>query len=408
MLSIVSNSGPASISMSYIFAWNVEEYISVSKTFQWHVGEGPLFWYRIEWGNPINPDCLPATCTSGISVCSIVPPGCDCTPPPPPACPPGECQVCEQCEVWYVLATSVADLCSRLNKECCNRNMYHKKIFKKIEKYDRPALCCDVAKYIENNIIIEDRYFNVNYFECECISWIDPCDPKWPGGGGRFITPCDSDTPKNPCSPSTVSQFTVFGFTNPSVPTKPGFNMNDIKMMTPQVDEIITKCGILPSNLKLKHNLAKANHLKQFLARNKLKLQEEVDLVYSKSSNSWQNVVHLNGHDEKWTIVFSWLCSDDGDAGNFGWRSDIHISKTINSKKQNARIRAAFTSHGMLDGKNLFGVNFNYNTTTNKVTARQPVIVKNKTMYDEIGMFSGGDWVKDPYLTVNVSVDKKG
>lgn len=403
MISIVSNSGPSTISMSYSFAWNVEEYISVSKTFQWHVGEGPLFWYKIEWTKSI---CTPNDCSPGVSVCSIVPPDCDCTPPSISECPTGECQLCDQCEIWHVLATSVSDLCSRLNKECCNRKPPG--VFKKVSKYDRPALCCDVARYIQNDHIIEDKYIEVDYCECECVKYLDPCDTKC---GGRVIAPCDFDNPANPCSPSAISASLqagqLFGLPKIDVSTKSGFNMNDIKMMIPQVDAVVTKCGIIPSNLKLKHNLAKTHHLKEFIARNKLKFQDEVDLVYSKTSNSWQHVVHLNGHDEKWTIVFSWICSDDGDSGNFGWKSDTHISKQVGTSKHNTRVYASFASHGMLDGKNLFGVNFNYNTSTNKVTARQPVIVKNKNMYDGIHLFTG-DWVKDPYLTMNISIDKKG
>ena len=401
MVSIISNSGPGTINMTYEFAWNILSYTSVSKTFQWLVGEGPLYWYKIEWGNPVNKDCLPGQCVpavEGISTCSIVPKDCYdgqgrlCYPdPPPPECPPGECQICDQCEVWHVLAAGLDDLCFRLNTETCNRNM-HGKVFKKVQKYDRPALCCDVSKVSD----ITDKYIDIDYCsECNCISWVDPCDPTC--AGKMRGTPCDSDTTAS-LSSGVQQNLEMFGLARLNVPTKSGFNMNEIKIMKPEEDAVITKCGILPSNLKLNHNLARASVLKEFLGRNKLKLDQEIDLVYSKTSNSWQKVIHLNGHKESWIILFSWACLGDD------WKSDIHISKHVGTTKQNTKILTLL--HGKTSNDSL-EVNFDYNTTTNKVTTKQAILVKNKTMHDEIGLFQG-EWSKNPYLTLNITVNKKG
>src|SRR5688572_11981887 len=123
-LVVISNSGPASINISRTFAFNVEEYISTSKTFEWWVGEGPLYWWKIEWKKPI---CPPQQCVPSGTDCSIIPSNCGvCTPAsdgPVPLCPEGvvadpkygmdlNC-FCDGCEIWHMLATSIQDLCAR-------------------------------------------------------------------------------------------------------------------------------------------------------------------------------------------------------------------------------------------------------------------------------------------------------
>jgi len=398
-LVVISNSGPTSLDISRSFAFNVEEYISTSKTFEWFVGEGPLFWWRIEW-KPINVNCPPNTCSGTsvpeISVCSITPTDCDCSPPSFS----GEQR---NCEIWHMLATSINDLCARINKECCGRKPPG--VFSKVYKYDRPALCCDVNKYLASGIPIKDKYVEVDFCVCECVNWVDPCDC------GNIHVPCDEDT-KRDCSPSAISEIMseipLFGLPKIMVASKPGFDISGLQVMKPQVDVIMTKCGMLPSNLKLKHNLGQCSVIKEFLARNQLKLQDQLDLVYGKTNDSWQKTIHFNGHNEKWTLLFEWACSNEFEAGNYNWKSQLHISRQIGTnKKQNTRILVGLSSHGTIDGRNLFGVNYNYNTVTNKVTTIQPVHVKMKNMHDEIGLFRG-NWTKDPYLTFTVSVDKKG
>ena len=374
------NSGPPTFSIVKDFSWNIENYIQCSKTFEWRVGEGPLFWYRIEWKEPL---CPPGDCNPTISECSFTPTpiNCDCTPVVSSE---------EIYEIWHMLATSVNDLCRRLNRECCNRFLSKKKVIKSVWQYDRPALCCDVEKYIASNISITDTYTAIDFCVCECVSWVDPCDC------GTINQPCDDDVPYAPCGSDSISIITqgMFGIPQIKIPTRPGFNVNDIQIMKPQLDFIITKCGIFPSSLKLKHNLAQVSVLKEFILRNKLKLSEEFELVYSKDNDSWQKVIHLNGHDEKWTIVFTWSCSDD-------IILDVNVNKQFVSKKQNTKIRFYFNSYDVLDGKKLTKIDFNYNTKTDKIMVGQSVDVKSKTIYDEIGLFRG-DWLKNPYLKVEI------
>jgi hypothetical protein len=117
------------------------------------------------------------------------------------------------------------------------------------------------------------------------------------------------------------------------------------------------------------------------LTRNHLKLADELDLTYT--NGAWQKTVHLNGHEEKWTILLSW-------GGN-------KLDTNISNGKQNTRILAEFASHD----KNLTDVNFNYNTETDKVIVKQPAVAKTHSIRDAIGLFKG-NWRKDPYLTFNV------
>jgi len=245
--------------------------------------------------------------------------------------------------------------------------------------------------YILNGIPITDQYIEVDFCECECVSWVDPCDCGW------FVTPCQDDVPFQPCTPPSVlaqlSTGILYGLPKIEVNTKPGFNMNDIAIMKPQVDSVATKFGVIPSTLKLGHNLAKASVLKEFLSRNKLKLNEEMDLVYSKTSNSWQKVVHLNGHDEKWTLVFSLAVSDL-------WKFDVHIVKEAGGRKYNTRVMAGYVPKGTFDG-----INVNYNTNANKMSLKQNGMIKNQTMKDEIGLFHG-EWAKNPYLKLDIIIKK--
>ena len=390
---ITTNSGPTTVDQTYNFEWNIEQYLQTPKLLTWNVGEGPLWWYKIEWKIPL---CPPHDCTPSISVCEVLQPcpKCDEAPHIPP-CPPGQCQICdgptpaacptENCEVWHVQATSVIDLCRRLNRECCNRFLYKKKVFKKVYKYDRPALCCDVDMFIIKGIPMTDCYIEVDFCSCECVSWVDPCDC------GYYITPCQDDVPFHPCTPPSVLNQLSTGilWAMPPIETDPGFSMNNIAIMQPEEDIIETKFGMVPSNLTLRHNLENASVLKEFLARNKVKVGD-LDLVYSKASKAWQKVVHLKGHNEKWTLAFSWEQLADV------WNLDINI----NNGKLKTRIQTSYVPRGVFDAANL-----DYNTVNNKVTLKQQAMIKKQMVHDEIGLFKG-NWLKNPHLKFDII--KKG
>ena len=127
------------IEFSKIFEWNVEDTLELTQDFEWNAGEGPLFWWRVEFRPGA---CPPNVCSESISDCTFMGPAslpcCDVE------CPPDNC-ISTDTEIWNVLATSAEHVCERLTLENCNRKP--KGFIKRLQRYQRPALCCDVKKF---------------------------------------------------------------------------------------------------------------------------------------------------------------------------------------------------------------------------------------------------------------------
>lgn len=129
-ISIVS-----SISEAQMFEWNVLSTIQISKIFEWGVGDGPLFWFRVE-SVPAN------TCPSLNLDCGYV-------------------------EVHNVLATDVDQLCERLV------DMKFNKTIASVKKWSVPALQCDVEKGMRDGIDYNCPSFSdVDFCVAECMGFI--------------------------------------------------------------------------------------------------------------------------------------------------------------------------------------------------------------------------------------------
>jgi hypothetical protein len=381
------------VNMSYTFEFHVEEYIQCSKTFEWFVGDGPLYWYRIEWKNP---KCPPRSCDPEATTCSVTPTTCTECNQAQDTC------TCGTGEVWHVLATSMQHLCVRLNTECCMRPPKGK-VFKKVQKYDRPALCCDVDRFIEEQKEMTDQYIDVNFCECGCVSWVDPCDC------GDIYVPCDEDVPAAPClsvssQESTLSTIMLFGLPQMAAASHPGFAAESIKVMEPKLGVVPTKCECdLPSTLVLKHNLQQTAVLKEFLGRYKQNLGDVFELGYSKHNDCWQKIVHLAGGEEKWRVLTEWSCVADVIPGKFGWKLNILVTKEKGGKSQKTKIVLQFAPE--FDKRKSFGVNFSLNTKSQTALSnRQPVLLRSRLIQDEIGLFKGS-WGNELKIAVE---GKKG
>lgn len=271
------------ISMSKLFQWNIEESIDISKTFEWSVGTGPLYWFRVEFTQGI---CLPNMCLDTPS-CVFLGSDQHC------------CSVISttsiNSEIWHVLATGVDHLCDRLNQECCNRRPQG--FIRKVQKYLRPALCCDVEKMLASNIPISDEYIDVNYRVCECANFIDPCEQV-------IFFPCSN----TPCSTIGVTPFT---FTQ-------GFQIEELK---PIINKVKCFSGLVPSLIKVTHNLGKL--FGGFLKRNNLTLVNEFSLIYSKNSDSWKSSTHLTGYGEDYVILLELISLQSNN-----WRFNLQINKS--------------------------------------------------------------------------------
>lgn len=427
----LSNISVSNISMDRMFEWCVLSYISVSQTYEWHVGEGPLFWYRIEWKKSppacdstlisytdliniavVKGDIIPnktkvgekngqpvlfedqSSCdgqvklvdvSTGLVWVEVV----DCGNSGHHHCPKPKCDCHKLTEVWHMLATSVPHLCQRILQECQG---WHGKVIAKLQKFDRPALCCDVDRWTEYGLMasVTDTYKNVPYKElctCDCASFIDPCKCNNVAHGMSVVPPQE---PK----------LRIFGINQPVADIDKGFKISDLKVVERKQQDVLTKCcGLVPANLKLKHNLNSSHELNQFLSRKKLTLPESFEILFAENTGAWQKTYHLEHGNEKWTFLFDWSCTDQYDPGNYGWKYHLYVKRQIDRRIYNTRIMLIFASHGTLDKDNLLSISFNVNVHNNAAAVSQPVAVKYKIMTDEIGLFK-----KDPYFVSSINV----
>ncbi len=354
----------APVSITKTFRWNVEDDLNLEKTFSWKVGEGPLFWFRVEWKDPI---CPPRACEPSITECSVTETECDCSVTEAPS---------STKLIWHVLATSVSHLCERLNTEPCLR-VPEGMVFKTVEQYGTPALCCDIAAYKTADIFMDDGFVDVDFCECECVSWVDPCDCD------DIHTPCDASTPS-------------FSFAMmPQPMSKPGFKLENLAVTKPITKSIEVNGIKLPSVIKMKHNLNRIEALS--------KLPDFITLTYNESSDAWQNTIHLNRSDEKWTVYADWQRVKSVKTND--WKFNLYVSRIKHNSTDNTRLRIEFATYGLTEGDKPFDISFTMNTKNNSVAVINSVVVKSQKLYDGINLFEG-KWQKDPHLIVGFNSEK--
>ena len=271
------------------FEYNVEAFITNSKDFSFYVGEGPLYWYRIDWYPSI---CTINTCEdftpiiSYIEVpncpyeiiedCLILPPDCPCDP----ICHPKDC-IRRDVEIWHMLATGVTHLCERINQECCNRKPPG--FMRRVRQYTRPALCCDVP-YPASDAI--DTYVDVDFLNCECGNLVDPCI-------ARFVYPCHI----NRCGihgPVFVGDDPIPANTIKLTEDILGYPVKPIAEVIP-----VPKIEILPT----KPAIPEIIHCSYDIVK-----PDIVDLYHNKEHKAWQGVKSY----KDWKFIFEWIPSLDG------------------------------------------------------------------------------------------------
>ena len=292
----------SSFNESRKFKWNVETAVQNALSCSYFVGEGPLYWYRIDWYPSVSichtPSCAslspiinflsPPNCPYDIvESCIILPPTCSCSV----SCIPGTC-ISQTVEVWHMLATSVPHLCERINQECCHRRPPG--YMRRVRQYMRPALCCDVAK-----IGAVDQYVDVSFLACECGNLIDPCI-------ATVIYPCSINycgihgSVSSTTTPSSI-KMTLDLLGHLPIPIEVTAEPEKVEMIAPKTPKLnfVNKYGnSIPELIKCGHNLADVNILKDFLKSNKLRF-DSLDLYYNKSLNSWYGMKIL----KDWKIV---------------------------------------------------------------------------------------------------------
>lgn len=366
------------IDESMDFQFNIEAFVTLSCTFQYYVGEGPLYWYRIDWypSNCPAPSCASISPTISyiepncpyeiIDNCIIMEPECPCDI----SCTPGECFT-NTVEVWHMLATSVEHLCERINQECCGRKPPG--FMRYVKQYMRPALCCDV----EVNGPGTDEYLDVDFVKCECGNLIDPCI-------ARVIYPCYI----NRCGingpafegPDPVPVETI-KFTSDILGHSPVMLMEDMDLGVIQPIELeppkpIKKFGpTTPEIIHCTHNLGEANLFSDYLKRTKEQFSN-IDLFYNSEYKTWQGTKTF----KDWKFILEWIPSQQSEkAGNI-----YNLNLFVTNKNLKSKLFLVVRTDSFLNDKSNFEIDVDFNLRAGNI---KKSVLQSKLMHDDIGIF---------------------
>jgi len=361
------------------FQFNIEGSITLSCTFPYSVGEGPLYWYKIDWYPSLCPSAMCMSISPEIELtapncpydikdnCIIMPPICDCEP----SCTPGDC-VTRTVEVWHMLATSVEHLCERINQECCSKKPPG--FMRSVKQYMRPALCCDV----EVNGPGIDNYKDVDFIKCQCGNLVDPCIARiiYP----CYINRCGINGPAfegpDP-TPIPVEQMTFTGNLlghNPLM-IAPSFEFmfQPIELESP-IKPTHRFGSTVPEIIHCYHNLYECNLFKDFLRRTKNQFNN-IDVYYNNEYKTWQGTKNFR----EWKFILEWIPSQSEKAG-----SAYGFNIFVENKNLRSKLFLNVKLESFLNNKNKFEIDLNLDT---KKWVLNNAILQSKIIHDDIGIF---------------------
>ena len=339
------------ITQTASFSWNIENSVNNTMNFQYYVGEGPLYWFRIDW---YNTGCPSATCISTTPIISYIAPNCpyeivDTCLILPPNCTPIQPTPSTH-EVWHMLATSVIHLCERINQECCNR--IPTGYIRRVQQYMQPALCCDVAA------TAVDQYVDVDFVNCECGNLVDPsiatvvypCYVNQCGINGPAYTGEDLPPISTIKFAPDILDFLPMALAVSTTPV-------DIAVIPPvQNTKIANRFGLpIPNILHCKHNLSDFSILKSDRIH-----FPPIDLLYDNKLWRASQVV------KNWKLLVEWQPVDSG------YNLNLSIEKKSNKL---ARSRISLKVKSKVDLNNGLDI------------LSKNSIVQSKLVNDEIGLF---------------------
>jgi len=173
---------------------------------------------------------------------------------------------------------------------------------------------------------------------------------------------------------------------------------------------ITSNCGCdpTPNRLKLSHNLNSCYVLGNFLTRNNLSLSKQINLIYNDNDNTWRASLHFRGigsnTSERWAVLLEWGCSDE--IGSFAlgeqiWRFSLLAKRTLTTGTAETRVLFTFPINAVCSDDRI-AFSFSINTNTRTVASPVGIISRDTLIYDEIGLFVGKAWDKNPILKINV------
>lgn len=188
------------------------------------------------------------------------------------------------------------------------------------------------------------------------------------------------------------------------------------------------ECELVPVVVEIKHNLDDTNKLSQFLTRNGFSLSSVLSLIYNSVNRSWQVNQHYRGvgedgnSTEVWTILIEWACATDvggvdvgevrrtgeTDLGAEVWKFGIYIKrKNIDTGEDfDTRVLMAFIPEEVCPPGLSLVFSFMLNTETKTIietTSASNINGQLNVCFDNIGLFKSLEWVRDPYLEVEIS-----
>ncbi len=355
------------------FKWNVEATVTTTMDFEYYIGEGPLYWFRIEWHQrncPQQPcaDMTPYISNTAVNCpyeiidnCIILPPECPCPP----------CVPCEKVEIWHMLATSVNHLCERINQECCNAKPQSSYYITRVQQYLKPALCCDVDR-----IGGSDEYADVSFINCECGNLVDPCLAKviYPCYVNRcgINGPAFDGGPQPPISiiklaPDLLSHLPEAIESEVIAPIPPLVTKTAAAMK-------INKFGpTIHESIVCQTNLGEVGNFGDYLKRNRLTC-DALNLYYKNSLNVWHGSKTL----KDWKLSVEWSPLEKR-----GYKLNISLDNNNKSTKFNFIVK----SENLVNNKGQLDINIDYVPTTDKIAVKNGTL-QSKVIKDDLGLLS--------------------
>jgi len=194
----------------------------------------------------------------------------------------------------------------------------------------------------------------------------------------------------------------VFFDSNPT-----GLTIEDTEVRVP------CECGYLALQLEMLNNWSRASGFGDFLQRNSLSIPERIDLLYHQASRTWKKSYHFAGMSsdgttqERWDLLFQWACTNEVNGQELVddvWRFSTRIRKTNLSSGQDFQTRLIFAVEKEKACRlgNL-SIAFAVDTESGVVTTDNGDVLDYSILYDEIGLFKGLQWHKNPYLDITIS-----
>lgn len=174
-------------------------------------------------------------------------------------------------------------------------------------------------------------------------------------------------------------------------------------------------CTDLPYTLNMRHNVDVSNALTEFLLRNDYAIAEVLPLYYNTNNETWQHNIHLSGQSargnyrERWDLLFEVKATDTLGGSTLGrklWILGIRVTRKnlLTGADADTRILVAMMPEEICLTNELKFV-VQYDTLLDSIVLEpNAVVVYQKRLYDDIGLFKNYYWVNtDSVLEVSVS-----